>query len=81
MTTSFTKPLLFLGTPEPPSVRIELIEFALEESVRVDPEADTKLEDPITLVIGENGRSPYISALDRGVSGRRGPNGESSTMI
>lgn len=71
--TSFASPLPFLSTPEPPTVRMELIELDLEY-VLLD-------EDPITLEIGENGRSPYISALERGVSGRRGPNGESSPMI
>jgi len=79
--TSFTSPLGFLSTPELPSVRVELIELALEESVPLDPVADTMPdEDPITLVSGENGLSPYISALERGVSGRRGPNGESLAM-
>jgi len=81
VTTSFTSPLGFLRTPELPSVRVEFIELALEESIPFDPAADTKPdEDPITLVIGENGLSPYISAVERGVSGRRGPNGESLAM-
>ena len=67
--TSFTSPLLFLSTPEFPRVRTELIELALEESAPFDPAAGTELdEDPMTLVIGENGLSPYISALERGVS-------------
>ena len=43
-----------------------------------DPE-DKEDADPITLTIGENGRAPYRPGLERGVSGRRGPNGESSS--
>jgi hypothetical protein len=79
--TSFTSPLGFLSIPELPSVRIEPVELTLEERAGLEPAVDTQPEeDPITLVIGENGRSPYISALERGVSGRRGPNGESSAM-
>ncbi|KAI5999182.1 hypothetical protein EDD15DRAFT_2401367 [Pisolithus albus] len=35
--------------------------------------------DPISLTIGEKGLPAYRAGLDRGVSGNRGPNGESSS--
>lgn len=80
-TTSFASLLGLLSTPEFPSIRLELVECTAEESVPFEPAADTEPdEEPITLVMGENGLSPYISALERGVSGRRGPNGESSAI-
>ena len=41
ITTSFASPLRLLSTPELPSVRVELIELALDESVPCDPVADT----------------------------------------
>lgn len=35
--------------------------------------------DPVSLTIGEKGLPAYRAGLDRGVSGNRGPNGESSS--